>query len=163
MLGIPEEHRQQVRLWLDISLERAPGKMSMSKAGLEAMTQTGLLYYNLIQQRRTDPQDDMISSLIAAEVQREDGSITRLDDVEIAGFGTLLGGAGAETVTKLVGTAVVLFSRHRDRWYELRADRSKIRPPWKRCCASKGPSSTTAARRPKTCTCTAPRSRRAAR
>jgi cytochrome P450 len=126
MLGVPEEHRQNVRVWLEISLERAPGKMSMSKAGLDAMTQTGLLYYNVIQQRRADPQHDMISSLIAAEVEREDGSVTRLDDVEIAGFCTLLGGAGAETVAKLLGTAAVVFSRHPDQWTQLRADRSKI-------------------------------------
>ena len=126
MLGVPEEHRQQVRLWLDMSLERAPGKITMSKAGLEAMTQTGLLYYDLIQKRRANPEDDMVSSLIAAEVEREDGSVTRLDDVEIAGFATLLGGAGAETVTKLVGTAVVLFAKHRGQWDELCADHSKI-------------------------------------
>jgi cytochrome P450 len=68
----------------------------------------------------------MISALIAAEVEREDGSRTTLDDVEIAGFCTLLGGAGAETVTKLVGSAVVLFSQHRNQWHQLRADRTKI-------------------------------------
>ncbi len=111
MLGVPEEHRQQVREW----------KMTMSRAGAEAITQTGLLYYNLIQKRRAEPRDDMISSLIAAEIEREDGSRSRLDDVEIAGFATLLGGAGAETVTKLLGSAVVLFSQHRDQWEKLRA------------------------------------------
>lgn len=126
MLGVPEADRQKVRLWLDISLERAPGQMNMSKAGLEAMTNTGMLYYNLIRQRRDDPRQDMISSLIAAEVEREDGGRASLDDVEIAGFCTLLGGAGAETVTKLLGTAIVLFSRHREQWEQLRADRSKI-------------------------------------
>jgi cytochrome P450 len=126
MLGVPEEHRQQVRLWLDVSLERGPGMTAMSQAGAEAMTQTVLLYYNLIQQRRADPADDMISALIAAEVDRDDGTRTCLDDMEIAGFATLLGGAGAETVTKLIGSAVVLFSRHRDQWQKLRADRTKI-------------------------------------
>ncbi len=126
MLGVPEEHGQDVRLWLDVSLERPPGTMSMSKAGADAMMQTGLLYYNLIQQRRAEPRDDMISALIAAQVERDDGSRIRLDDVEIAGFCTLLGGAGAETVTKLVGSAAVLFSQHRDQWEELRADRSKV-------------------------------------
>ena len=40
----------------------------------------------------------------------------QLDDAEIAGFGTLIAGAGAETVTKLVGNAVVLFDRHPDQW-----------------------------------------------
>lgn len=126
MLGVPEEHRQQVRLWLDVSLERAPGITTMSKAGLEAMTQTGLLYYKLIQEHRTTPRDDMISALINAEVGRDDGTTASLDDVEIAGFCTLLGGAGAETVTKLLGTAIVLFSRHRDQWRQLIEDRSKI-------------------------------------
>jgi cytochrome P450 len=90
------------------------------------MTQTGLLYYNVIQQRRAHPEDDMITSLIGAEVEREDGTRTSLDDVEIAGFCTLLGGAGAETVAKWVGTAVVLFSRNPEQWQQLRADRSKI-------------------------------------
>jgi cytochrome P450 len=126
MLGVPEENRQKVRIWQDVALKRNPGQMRMSKAGIDAMTQTGQLYYNLIQQRRVQPRDDMISSLIAVEVDREDGTKARLDDVEIAGFCTLLGGAGAETVAKWVGTAVVLFSQHPDQWQELRADRDKI-------------------------------------
>jgi cytochrome P450 len=98
----------------------------MSAAGRQAVEQNGLLYYNLIQQRRADPHDDMISALIAAEVDRDDGSTTSLDDVEIVGFCMLLGGAGAETVTKLVGSAMVLFSKHRDQWEQLRADRAKL-------------------------------------
>lgn len=126
MLGVPEQDRQQVRIWQDVALKRKPGQMRMSKAGIEAMTQTGQLYYNLIQQRRVQPRDDMISSLIAVQVDREDGTKARLDDVEIAGFCTLLGGAGAETVAKWVGTAVMLFSQHPDQWQELRADRDKI-------------------------------------
>jgi cytochrome P450 len=126
MLGVPEEHRQQIRMWVDVALKREPGQLQTSPAGIDAMTQTGLLYYNLIQQRRADPRDDMISSLITAEVERDDGTRTGLDDVEIAGFCTLLGGAGAETVAKWVGTAVVLFSRNPQQWKELRADRSKI-------------------------------------
>ncbi|MCZ8377352.1 cytochrome P450 [Mycobacterium sp. CPCC 205372] len=126
MLGVPVADRQNIRLWLNTALERGPGRSTLSKAGREAMTQTGLLYYNLIQQRRADPEGDMISALIHAEVDRDDGTRTRLDDIEIAGFCTLLGGAGAETVTKLVGTAMVLFDRHRDQWEHLRADRTKI-------------------------------------
>ena len=49
----------------------------------------------------------MISRLLETEVEREDGGMERLDDFEIAGFATLLGGAGAETVTKLIGNAAV--------------------------------------------------------
>lgn len=126
MLGVPEDQRQQIRLWLDVSLTRPPGRATISKAGVEAMMQTGMLYYNLIQQRREAPADDMLTALINTEVAREDGTRTSLDDVEIAGFATLLGGAGAETVTKLVGAAVVLFAEYPDQWEQLREDRSKI-------------------------------------
>ena len=86
--------------------------------------ENGLHVYELIQQRRTDPGDDMISGLIAAEVTRDD--TTQLDDAEIAGFCMLLAGAGAETITKLIGSATVLFARHQDLWEQLRTDRSKI-------------------------------------
>ncbi|WP_099021556.1 cytochrome P450 [Mycolicibacterium palauense] len=125
MLGVPTENRQQIRLWLDTLLERQPGQMAMSEAGMDAALKTAMLYFNLIQERRAEPGDDMISGLIAADIERDDG-ITRLDDIEIAGFCTLLGGAGAETVTKLVGNAVVHFSRHPGQWRALRSDRSKI-------------------------------------
>ncbi|MBU9763421.1 cytochrome P450 [Mycobacterium sp. TNTM28] len=124
MLGVPEQHRQQLRLWLDEFLQRAPGQID--SGGSDAMMKSAAFYYDLVQQRRAELRDDMISGLIAAEVEREDGSRTSLSDEEIVGFCILLGGAGAETVTKLMGSAVVAFSRHRDQWEQLRADRSKI-------------------------------------
>jgi cytochrome P450 len=68
----------------------------------------------------------MISRLIAAQIPCENGEMRSLDDIEIAGFTTLLGGAGAETVTKLVGSAVVVFAEHPDQWQKLLDDRSKI-------------------------------------
>lgn len=126
MLGVPPGYRQQVRLWIDESLHREPGQIDMSAAGIDAMAQMWVMYYELIQKRRADPQDDMISQLIAAEVDREDGARTQLKDSEIAGFATLLGGAGAETVTKLVGGAAVTFAQHPDQWQALLADRSKV-------------------------------------
>jgi cytochrome P450 len=126
MLGVPAEHRQQIRHWIDKSLEREPGQLNMSDAGMEAQIASGMFYFELIQQRRTEPQDDMISALIAASVQREDGSEMALDDAEIAGFCSLLGGAGAETVTKLIGNAAVVFDDNPEVWQRLQADRSLI-------------------------------------
>ena len=68
----------------------------------------------------------MISRLIAAEIPGENGEMRQLDDIEITGFCALLGGAGAETVTKLIGSAVVEFARHPDQWQLLLDDRSKV-------------------------------------
>jgi cytochrome P450 len=126
MLGVPEEYRQQVRLWLDISLHREPGQVATSEEGMAAGIETGMMYYDLIQKRRAEPQDDMISALIAVQVEREDGELTHLDDVEITGFASLLGGAGAETVTKLIGNAAVTFSENPEQWQKLLDDRSKL-------------------------------------
>ena len=126
MLGVPADYRQKVRLWIDELLHREPGQIEMSDAGNQAMANSWVMYYELIQQRRAQPQDDMISSLIAAEIEREDGETTRLKGSEIAGFATLLGGAGAETVTKLIGNAATVFARHPEQWQKLLDDRSKI-------------------------------------
>jgi cytochrome P450 len=93
---------------------------------MQANIDSGVYYYGLVQERRQNPQDDMISRLIAAEIPDDDGHLRKLDDIEITGFTTLLGGAGAETVTKLVGSAVVEFARHPEQWQKLLDDRSKI-------------------------------------
>ncbi|QRY50904.1 cytochrome P450 [Mycolicibacterium septicum] len=126
MAGVDPEYRQQVRHWIDTSLSREPGQIGYSEAGMQANIDTGIYYYGLVQKRREDPQDDMISRLIAAEIPGEDGQMRRLDDIEITGFATLLGGAGAETVTKLIGTAMVLFARNPEQWQKLLDDRDKV-------------------------------------
>ncbi|BBY80819.1 cytochrome P450 [Mycolicibacterium pulveris] len=125
MLGVPEEDRDQIRRWLDLLLERRPGEIAVPREGYEASMNTGLYYYDLVQQRRAAPRDDMISRLIETEIER-DGVVEKLTDVDITGFATMLGGAGAETVTKLIGNAMVAFADFPDQWRKLRDDRSKI-------------------------------------
>jgi cytochrome P450 len=126
MAGVPEEFRQQVRHWIDKGLEHKPGQFELSEENMQANIDSGVYYYGLTQERREDPQDDMISRLIAAEIPDGDGGVRKLDDIEITGFMALLGGAGAETVTKLVGSAVVVFAQHPDQWQMLVEDRSRI-------------------------------------
>lgn len=126
MAGVPEDFRQQVRHWIDTSLEREPGQIELSEKNMKANIDSAMYYYGLVQERRQNPQDDMISRLIAAEIPDDEGNLRKLDDIEITGFTTLLGGAGAETVTKLVGSAVVEFARHPEQWQMLLDDRSKV-------------------------------------
>ena len=127
MVGVhDEEVAQQIRHWIDVSLTREPGQIAQGEKAMQANIETAMFYLDLVQKRRANPRDDLFTKLIEAELEREDGSKTKLDDVEIASFATLLGAAGAETVTKLVGTAVVLFAKHPDQWQKLLDDRSKI-------------------------------------
>jgi cytochrome P450 len=108
MLGVPEGERQQIREWLDLGLHREPGDLEPTKEGRQAMVAQGAYFYELSVEKRKNPGGD--------------GVETGLDDAEIAGFAGLLGGAGAETVTKLVGNAAVLFHRHPDQWRTVRED-----------------------------------------
>jgi cytochrome P450 len=126
MLGVPEGDRQQIREWLDISLHREPGKADPPPESMEAIFASGAYFYELITEKRRNPADDMLSRLTQVTVDRGDGEQTGLDDVEITGFASLLGGAGAETVTKLVGNAMVLFARHADQWRAVRDDHAAI-------------------------------------
>jgi len=126
MLGVPEEHAQQIRHWIDESLTREPGQVEVGESGMQANINTAMLYYELVTQRRANPRDDLLTKLIESELECENGEKRKLDDLEIAGFATLLGGAGAETVTKLVGNAPVVFARNPDQWQKLLDDRSKI-------------------------------------
>jgi cytochrome P450 len=126
MLGVPDGERQQIRHWLDASLHREAGQTEPSPANDESIMAMGMYFYELAKDKRKSPADDMLSRLAQVTVDRGDGTQTGLDDAEIAGFATLIGGAGAETVTKLIGNAVVLFAHHRDQWQKVLDDRDKI-------------------------------------
>jgi cytochrome P450 len=128
MLGVPEGERQQIRHWLDQSLHREPGQLEPSEENSQAVLESAVYFHELTAEKRRHPGDDMLSRLTQVTVDRGDGDLTGLDDAEITGFVTLLGGAGAETVTKLVGNAVVLFWQNPDQWQKVVDDREKI--PW---------------------------------
>ena len=126
MLGVPEPDRQEVRLRIDRTLHREIGQREPSPENEQAMLEGARYFFDLTVEKRRHPGDDMLSRLTQVTVDRGDGEETGLDDAEITGFASLLGGAGAETVTKLVGNAVVLFSRHADQWQKVVDDHDKI-------------------------------------
>jgi len=116
ILGIPEGDRQQIRLWADAMLHREEGSPVGDQASRDAISAHISYLYDLSKNKRANPGDDMFAALIEAEMETEDGQPTCLDDTEVAFFTKLLSGAGAETVTKAVGNAVVLFHQHPDQW-----------------------------------------------
>ena len=126
MLGVEPEYRQKVREWLDVFMHREPGSYESTPEGIQAFIDMATMYSKLVQERRNRPQDDMLSGLIVATIQREDGGSATLNDSEIIDFALLLGGAGAETVTKLIGNAAVILARNPEQWQKLLDDRSKI-------------------------------------
>lgn len=122
MLGVPKEDRQQIRHWTDAMLTRDSGDGRVSHANAEASLFLVGYFLELIADKRANPQDDMLSRLTEVEVADDDGMTRRLTDADIAGFATLLAAAGSETVTKLIGNAVVLFARNPNEWIKVLDD-----------------------------------------
>ncbi len=116
ILGVPEGDRQQIRHWVDDMLHREPGIVAPTQKGMESGLHTVVYLLDLTREKRRRPTDDMLSGLVE----------TGLTDEEVAGFGTLIAGAGSETVTKLVGGGVVLFDRNPAEWAKVLADPSTL-------------------------------------
>lgn len=122
ILGVPAADRQQLRHWTDKMLEREVDNPFPPAEGMEAGANLFGYVLDLVVERRQHPADHMLDHLIAAEVEQDDGSTARLEDLDLARFATLLAAAGAETVTKLVGNGVMTFAQHPDQLARLQAD-----------------------------------------
>jgi cytochrome P450 len=125
ILGVPAADRQQIRHWTDAMLFRLPNDPRPTQEGIEGGLHQILYFLELIKDKRAHPGEDMIDQLIEAEVPDDDGNLQRLTDEEIAGFATLLAAAGSETVTKLVGSAIMLFHLFPGEWKKILDDPSK--------------------------------------
>jgi cytochrome P450 len=82
----------------------------------------------IIAARRAQPQDDLISVLVQAELIDESGARQVLSDAEVLGFAFLLLAAGSGTTWKQMGITLVALLSH-PKWLEAaRADRAVLRP-----------------------------------
>jgi cytochrome P450 len=126
MVGVPAGDRTWVRDKTDASLHREPNQPAIPDSAIAASAELNRYFWDLVAERRKQPRDDMTSVLIQAEVANEDGEPERLSDLEITAFCGLLSGAGNETVTKLLGNALVLLARHRDQRARLAREPNRI-------------------------------------
>ena len=110
--GSPPADRQQIRHWLDIILHREEGSIHPSEEAEAAGLESGMYYLeprpgpSHPSRRRHDQPADRGRGRAGGR-RAAPGWTTRRSP----GSSSLLAGAGAETVTKLVGNAAVLFCR----------------------------------------------------
>lgn len=123
MLGIPVEDRGRFQPWNDAILAMSyavAGSGEARRAAAEgfvaATGEMGAYLAGLLEQRRTAPRDDLLTRLLAAEVDGE-----RLTERDILGFFQLLLLAGSETTTNLINNAILCFVEHPDQLARLRA------------------------------------------
>jgi cytochrome P450 len=104
LLGAPKEDEAMLREWSDATLHIEPGEM-MGDRMTDINRQIRAYWQALIDDRRRAPRDDIMSELIAAELDEGDGTSRQLTDDELHGFFGLLSGAGNETVARFLGWA----------------------------------------------------------
>jgi len=127
LVGFPEGHAAEFRALADASLHVEEGgtmqggmteiRPMVSEDG-EISGDAWAVLPELIEQRTRDPQDDLLSGLVHAEIE-EDGRTRRLTLAEIVGFVQLLSLAGTETVARLLGFAAVTLHQFPDQRYLL--------------------------------------------
>ncbi|WP_276299570.1 cytochrome P450 [Halorussus lipolyticus] len=119
-LGIPSDERAQFKQWSNTIVEtaRTDDEQSEIAENQQQKNQEMAQYFlRLINQRRENPQDDLLSTIATAE--SDDG--TRLSDEEALGMCVLLLVAGNVTTTNLITNAIRCFGNH-DLFGELRGD-----------------------------------------
>ncbi len=115
MMGIPTQDQEKFKNWSDQIIGNSSGNFA------QAQIDMAQYFGGIIEQRRREPQDDLISNLITAQVDGEHLSLQ-----EIVGFCILLLVAGNETTTNLIGNAILCFEQHPEAWEELRSDASLV-------------------------------------
>ena len=126
LLGVPEEDREQIRVWTDSLLHRDEGETNADRAHADVSANLWGYFGRYVESRRSNPQDDMISDLMSAEIDLPDGSKRRLENAELLAFIGLLSGAGNETVARFLGWTCTLLDRHPDQRAALVAEPSLI-------------------------------------
>ncbi len=115
LLGVPPGERDTFRTW---STRLVSGPRNTTRAGQEQAEITRALRYYLAQkleEHRNAPREDLMSRLLAAEVDGE-----KLSEEELLDFCQLLLIAGYETTANLIGNALVCFEDHPEAVEELR-------------------------------------------
>ncbi len=113
LLGVPPEERDRFKRWSDAIVTGGRAQMEFRQAQREMAE----YFTRLIEERRRAPREDLISSLLAAQIEGE-----HLDLNAMLGFCMLLLIAGNETTTNLIGNAVWCLDEQPETFAAVRAD-----------------------------------------
>jgi cytochrome P450 len=127
IIGVPAEDREQFKHWSDALVANlgvgliGGQNIERQRAQLALLSEMHDYFVPLAEQRRLDPQEDLLTGLVQA---KHEGS--QLDDDEMLGMITLLLVAGNETTTTLIGNVVLELAAHPEAERALREDPSLL-------------------------------------
>ncbi|MGH9208165.1 MAG: cytochrome P450, partial [Acidimicrobiales bacterium] len=121
MLGVRREDRDLLQHWSDQMISGSDGPENVTVEVIEAHQQFMEYTGQIIEDRRKSPHDDLISTLVHAEI---DGD--KLTQEELLGESLLLLVGGNETTRNVISGSVEVLSRHPGERAVLREDPSRL-------------------------------------
>ena len=123
LLGIPEQDQIAVRDKTDANLRTEPGKPMTIR---EEEIASGALFEEYIDWRAEHPSDDLMTHLLNAEFEDQDGQVRTLTRAEVSTYTAVLAGAGNETTGRLIGWLAKVLAEHPDQRRAVYEDRSLL-------------------------------------
>jgi pulcherriminic acid synthase len=124
MLGLPKSDRQRFHGWYSVMMDflsNVAQDPEVNAAGMRTTEELRNYMAPIIEDRRANPGDDVLSTLCSAEVDGE-----QMTDAEINAFTGLLLIAGGETSDKALASMFKNLVSHPDQLQAVRDDRSLI-------------------------------------
>ena len=122
MMGIPLEDRSKIFDWTNRMIGSSDPEFAATPEDVsEAFTELYAYSHALQQQRRDTPTDDIVTTLLNAEVQGD-----KLSEFEFDMFFLLLCVAGNETTRNTITGGLVAFAKNPLQWALLRNDRTLV-------------------------------------
>jgi pimeloyl-[acyl-carrier protein] synthase len=121
LLGVDISYRERFKDWSNDIIKGMDSSLSQSEwtKSMNATMALASYFIDLIDEKKRNPGNDLVSQLIEAE-EKDD----RMNPEELLGMCLLLLVAGHETTTNLIGNGFYNLLKHGDKFNELRADRS---------------------------------------
>ncbi|GAA2443925.1 cytochrome P450 [Actinomadura vinacea] len=123
LLGIPEPDQPAIRDRVDAVLS-TEGREKMNPREGEILNIEA--YRDYLEWRKEHPSDDLMTELMNAEFEDENGVTRTLTDDEVLTYCSVIAGAGNETTGRLIGWFGALMARYPAQRRELAADPSLI-------------------------------------
>jgi cytochrome P450 len=127
LLGIPEQDQEAIRDRIDDGLRLTESSMPDFEARYDESISQGSVFEEYIEWRASHPSDDLMTELLQAEYEDENGTTRRLSRPEVLGYVNLLAAAGNETTARLIGWTGKVLAEHPDQRAEL-AERIDLVP-----------------------------------
>jgi cytochrome P450 family 142 subfamily A polypeptide 1 len=105
MTGIPKEHHEDVRRWLDVFMLGGNGPDHVTMEVNEAFINFGGLHMQLVDERRENPKDDLLSIWVNAEIDGE-----KMDEDSLLFEHTMMMIGGSETARNAISGGVQMLA-----------------------------------------------------